>query len=101
MILILAQILPLILPWYADPNYDASTIESIPTNIIMYKKKSKMYLIVSLFSVFVDNKWEPINIFIQNECPFVMKSGYECLKMRSFWFAGIGYMALKLTAFGF
>ena len=93
------------LPWYADPNYEASAIDGgVPTSkssIIIYKKKSLMYLIVSLFSVFVDNKWEPINIFIQNECPFVMRSGFECLKMRSFWFAGFGYIVLKLTSFGF
>jgi hypothetical protein len=100
-ILLLAQILPLLLPWYSVHNYEAYLIEVVPSKIIIYKKKSRMYLIVSLFSVFVDNKWEPINIFIQNECPFVMKSGYECIKMRSFWFAGIGYMALKLTSIGF
>ena len=49
-----------------------------------------MNLIVSLFSVFVNNQWEPINVFIQNECPFVMKSGFECLKMNSFRFAAFG-----------
>lgn len=103
-ILLLAQILPLLLPWYADPNYEAPSLNGMPTSsssIIIYKKKSRMNLIVSLFSVFVDNKWEPINVFIQNECPFVMKSGFECLKMRSFWFAAIGYLALKLTSFAF
>jgi hypothetical protein len=45
---------------------------------------------MSLFSVFVNNHWQPINDFIENECPFVMKSGFECLKMKSFKFAAIG-----------
>ena len=49
-----------------------------------------MYLIVSLYSVFVDNHWKPIKIFIDNECPYVMKSGFECLKMSSFSYAASG-----------
>ena len=66
---------------------------------------------MSLFSVFVNNHWQPINDFIENECPFVMKSGFECLKMKSFKFAAIGvrrgkiinfqYIGLKLVSFGF
>lgn len=56
-ILLLTQLFPLLLPWYADPNYEASD-DGVPIDklsIIIYKKKSRMYLIVSLFSVFVDN----------------------------------------------
>ena len=49
-----------------------------------------MYLIVSLFSVFVENHWIPIKDFIESECPYVMKSGFECLKMNSFQYATIG-----------
>ena len=49
-----------------------------------------MYLIVSLFSVFVENHWISIKDFIESECPFVMKSGFECLKMNSFQYATIG-----------
>lgn len=79
------------LPWYADPNYEAlpdnfglGSGGKEPQSIIIYKKKSEMYLIVSLFSVFVSNHWLSIRDFINSECPYVMKSGFECLKMSSF-----------------
>ena len=67
-LLMVAQIFPLILPWYADPNYDSPYVtqeggveyqESL--NIIIYKKKSRLNLIVSLFSVFVNDHWLPIS----------------------------------------
>jgi hypothetical protein len=56
-----------------------------------------MYLIVSLLSVFVNNHWQPINEFIDNECPFVMKSGFECIKMKSFQFAAFGVSLILHT----
>lgn len=97
MLLLIAQIFPILLPWYADPNYEAifddegvSGSYQEPSGIIIYKKKSKMYLIVSLFSVFANNHWHPIKDFISNECPYVMKSGFECLKMLSFQYAAFG-----------
>jgi hypothetical protein len=99
-LLIFSQIFPLLLPWYADSNFDvtiytdehghAVNTTTSASNIIIYKKKSKLYLIVSLFSVFINNHWQPINEFIDNECPQVMKSGFECYKMKSFLFAAIG-----------
>ena len=102
-LLIFSQIFPLLLPWYADSNFDVTFYtdengQAVNQNaagnntndIIIYKKKSKLYLIVSLLSVFVNNHWQPINEFIENECPQVMKSGFECNKMRSFRFAAFG-----------
>lgn len=90
--LLIAQMFPLLLPWYADPNYEALVVDGIEPkqSIIIYQKKSRMYLIVSLFSVFVRNHWLPIRDFIESECPYVMKSGFECLKMSSFQYASSG-----------
>ena len=95
-ILLLAQIFPILLPWYADSNYETMTYDdgtansTDKLNIIFYKNKSRMYLIVSMFSVFVNNHWLPIQEFIDKECPFVMKSGFECLQMNSFQYASSG-----------
>lgn len=98
-ILLLAQIFPLLLPWYADSNFDSTwngegePDPSEKLDILIYKKKSRSYLIVSLFSVFINNRWMPIRQFIDSECPFVMKSGFECLKMSSFQYAAAGVRA--------
>lgn len=85
--LLIIQLFPFFLPWFADPNFEANPnmiIEEGSSNIRVYKKKSQMYLIISLFSVFANNQWISISEFIDNECPFVMKSGFECLSFDSF-----------------
>ena len=83
-IALIAQIFPFLLPWYADSNFEAVVSTDEVLTIMIYKNKSRLYLIVSLFSVFINNHWQPIQRFIDNECPFVMKSGFECLQMNSF-----------------
>lgn len=101
--LLIAQVFPLLLPWYADHNYtpddENGQVSIDKLNIIIYKKKSRMYMIVSLFSVFVRNHWISITDFINDECPYVMKSGYDCLKMNSFQYASIGVSIFTKQSF--
>lgn len=50
-----------------------------------------------MFSVFINNQWVSIREFIENECPFVMKSGFECLDFERFEYAsyGVSYYILS------
>lgn len=102
-ILIFAQVFPLMLPWYAYPNYEAlpdgGYIEV--KTIAILKKRSEINLVVSLLSVYTNGHWLPIRTFIDTECPFTMRSGFECLKMNNFQYAAIGYLALKIASIAF
>jgi len=57
-ILLIGEIFPIFMPWYADPNFEIVPEEPLldSINIISrYKKKSYTFLIFSLYSVFVND----------------------------------------------
>lgn len=88
-LLLIAAIFPIFMPWYADPTYEDDPSQTI--NVISrYKKKGQTFLIISLFSVFVNDEWMTINEFIARECPYVTRSGFECLEFDNYQYAAYG-----------
>lgn len=97
-LLILAQLFPIFMPWYADPNYMYEHLppqsNDVKIDIVGYKKKSRTFIIFSLFSVFVNNEWLTIREFINDGCPYVLTGGFECLQYENFIYASIGVSIL-------
>jgi len=44
--------------------------------------------------VFVNNEWMTIMDFIDRECPYVLKGGFECLEYEGFFYASIGVSSI-------
>lgn len=79
-----AGIFPIFMPWYADPNYESPPKSASLSVMNPFKSRSETFIIFSLFSVFVKDEWMTISDFIDRGCPYVMKSGFDCLAYESF-----------------
>ena len=98
-LVLIVAIFPIFMPWYADPNFELDSHHPQDSiNIISrYKKKSYTFLIFSLFSVFVNDEWLTIQEFVDNGCPYVQRTGFECLEYEGFEYAAYGVSHLVIN----
>jgi hypothetical protein len=79
-IMLLLQLGPFFLPWYADTNVEIDpTGDNGSGYPFLNRNKNRTYIIFSLFSVLITDQWMPIQDFIDQKCPFILKSGFDCL----------------------
>lgn len=58
-VIFLLQLCPFFFPWYADTHVEVDSNSSFPSGFPLYRNQ-RTYIIFSLFSVLVTDKWIPI-----------------------------------------